>query len=36
MFPLILTVFNRDCTRGGAIIPMKDCEQKGEHPKFRV
>ena len=25
MFPLILTVLHEDSTRGGTIIPIKDC-----------
>ena len=35
MFPLIPTVLNRDYSRG-TLIPIMDCEYKGEHPKFRV
>ena len=34
MFPLILTVLHRDYERG-TIIPIKDCQHKGEHSKSR-
>ena len=36
MFNLLLTVLTRDYSRGGGgtVIPVKDCQYKGEHPNL--
>ena len=33
-YPLILAVLSKNDNRGTTIIPIKDCQYKGEHPNF--
>ena len=36
IFPLVLTVLNRDYRTPPAIMPVKDCYYKAEHPNLNL